>query len=43
MDEGDFRLLPLLKGSVPSSGLLHSVRWFNTDVSGLHICPIFKS
>ena len=27
---------------LPSSGLLHGVRWFETDVSGLRIGPIFK-
>ena len=27
---------------IPSSGLLRSVRWFDTDVSGLPIGPIFK-
>jgi hypothetical protein len=28
---------------IPSSGLLRGVRWFETDVSGLDIGPIFKS
>ena len=27
---------------LPSSGLLRGVRWFKTDVSRLHILPIFK-
>jgi hypothetical protein len=36
-------LTPRLKSLLPSSGLLHGVRWFETDVSGLHIFPIFKS
>ena len=32
----------LLKLIPPSTGLLHGVRWFDTDVSGLPISPIFK-
>ena len=27
---------------LPAFGLLHGVRWFKTDVSGLPIGPIFK-
>jgi hypothetical protein len=39
----DLRLPPRLKRILPSCRLLHGVRWFKTDVSGLHIGPIFKS
>ena len=38
----DLRLPPKLKQHLPSSGLLHSVRWFDTDVLGLPISPILK-
>ena len=38
----DLKLPPRLTRSLPSSGLLRSVRWFDTDVSGLLIRPIFK-
>jgi hypothetical protein len=33
------RLLQWLKCILPSSALLNSVRWFDTDVSGLPIVP----
>ena len=36
------RLPPLLKKSVPPSGLLCRVRWFDTNVSGLYFGPIFR-
>jgi hypothetical protein len=29
--------------SLPSSGFLRGVRWFKTDVSGLHMCNYIKS
>jgi hypothetical protein len=38
----NLRLGPRLKLILPSSGLLRSVRWFNTDVSELPIGPILK-
>ena len=38
----DFKLQQRLKQSLPSSKLLHNVRWFDSDVSGTHICVIFK-
>ena len=31
-----------IKRIIPSSVLLRGVRWFDTDVSGLPIGPIFK-
>jgi hypothetical protein len=31
-----------LSSILPSSGLLRGVRWFETDVSGLPVGPIFK-
>ena len=37
----DLGLSPPLKLSLPSSGLLRSVMWFDTDLSGPHIGPIF--
>jgi hypothetical protein len=36
------RLPAQLKWILPSSCLLRGVRWFDTDVSGLHTGPIFK-
>ena len=36
-------LPPMLNWILPSSGLLHGVRWFETDVSGLPIGPIFNA
>jgi hypothetical protein len=31
-----------LNPSIPSSGLLRGLRWFETDVFGLPICPISR-
>jgi hypothetical protein len=36
------RPAPHLNWILPSSGLLRGVMWFETDVSGLPICPILK-
>ena len=36
------RLPQRLNWILSSPGLLHGVRWFETDVSGLHISPIYK-
>jgi hypothetical protein len=38
----DRRFPPRLNVILSSSGLLRGVRWFETDVSGLHIGPNFK-
>jgi hypothetical protein len=38
----DRRLPPLLNWILPYSDLLSHVRWFETDVSGIYIDPIFK-
>jgi hypothetical protein len=38
----DGRLQPPLNSILPSSEILRGVRWLKTDVSGLHIVPIFK-
>jgi hypothetical protein len=38
----DLRLSPRLKWTLLSSGLLRGLGWFNTDVSGRPIGPIFK-
>jgi hypothetical protein len=37
------RKLPPLLNQILSSGLLRGVKWFETDVLGLHIGPIFKT
>jgi hypothetical protein len=37
----DLRFPPPLKWILPSSGLLRGIRWFETDVSGPPIGPIF--
>ena len=37
------RFPPRLKRVLQSSGLLHGVKWFETDVSGLHVSPTVKS
>jgi hypothetical protein len=39
----DLRLPPRFKSLLPSSGLLRGVRWFDTDVSGLPVGPVFKA
>ena len=41
-DVRDRRLSPCLNGILPCSGLLHRIKWFETDVSGLRIVPVFK-
>jgi hypothetical protein len=38
----DLRDPPWVNRSIPSSGFLGGVRWFENDVSGLPIGPIFK-
>jgi hypothetical protein len=43
LDMPHCRLPPRLNLILPSSGLLRSVRWFETDVSGLPTEPTFKS
>jgi hypothetical protein len=37
------RLSPRLKLSLVFYVVLRSVKWFDTDVSGLRIGPVFKS
>ena len=42
VDSRNTRFPTRLKLTLPSSGLLRSVRWVDTDVSVLPIGPIFK-